>query len=87
MSGNPMHSWKLGLVCMHSASRCGAFSRRTGLPCKSPAMTNGRCRMHGGNATGRPRVHGRYGQKEVKIRRALTDALRELQTLIKRGGG
>ncbi len=38
--GNPM-----------SAPRCGAKTR-SGTPCKSPAMANGRCRMHGGTSTG-----------------------------------
>ena len=33
---------------MHLSPRCGAYARRTGNYCKSPAMTNGRCRMHGG---------------------------------------
>ena len=53
------------------APRCGAKTRQ-GCPCKSPAMKNGRCRMHGGASTGprtpegRARIaaartkHGRY---------------------------
>jgi hypothetical protein len=34
------------------APRCGAKTRgaRGGRPCKSPAMPNGRCRMHGGKS-------------------------------------
>lgn len=32
---------------------CGAKTRN-GLPCKSPSMQNGRCRMHGGKSTGAP---------------------------------
>jgi len=31
--------------------RCGARTRR-GSPCQSPAMPNGRCRMHGGKSPG-----------------------------------
>lgn len=32
---------------------CGAKSRRNNyLPCRQPAMKNGRCRMHGGKSTG-----------------------------------
>lgn len=27
---------------------CGATSKRTGFPCRQPAMKNGRCRLHGG---------------------------------------
>ena len=33
------------------APRCGAKTRR-GSSCMSPAMKNGRCRMHGGKSTG-----------------------------------
>ncbi|HME20311.1 MAG TPA: HGGxSTG domain-containing protein [Acetobacteraceae bacterium] len=60
-SGNP-----------HAALRCGARNR-AGEPCRAPAMSNGRCRCHGGKSTG-PRtqaglqrlraahtVHGFYG--------------------------
>ena len=35
----------------NSAPRCGAKTRQ-GKPCNSPAMRNGRCRMHGGASTG-----------------------------------
>jgi len=37
------------------ASQCGAHSRRTGKPCRQPAMPDGRCRMHGGKSTGDPK--------------------------------
>ncbi|WP_369411525.1 HGGxSTG domain-containing protein [Polynucleobacter finlandensis] len=40
---------------MHCSPRCGAHARTTGKPCKSPAMPNGRCRMHGGRT---PIKHG-----------------------------
>ena len=33
------------------APRCGAKTRR-GTPCQCPAMSNGRCRLHGGLSTG-----------------------------------
>ena len=35
----------------NSAPRCGAKTR-AGSPCQSPAMKNGRCRMHGGKCRG-----------------------------------
>jgi hypothetical protein len=35
----------------NAAPRCGARTR-AGSPCRSPAMPNGRCRMHGGKSTG-----------------------------------
>jgi hypothetical protein len=37
----------------HKAPRCGAHSRRTGLPCRAPAVRGKqRCRLHGGKSTG-----------------------------------
>lgn len=41
--------------------QCGA-KKRDGEPCKTLAMANGRCRMHGGKA-GRPVESGRYSLK------------------------
>jgi hypothetical protein len=41
------------------APRCGAKARTTGCPCQAPAMPNGRCRMHGGLATGPRTPEGR----------------------------
>ena len=38
--------------------QCGAKTR-SGALCPTPAMPNGRCKMHGGKA-GRPITHGRY---------------------------
>lgn len=35
-------------------SRCATRTRR-GIPCQSPAMPNGRCRMHGGLSPGAPK--------------------------------
>ena len=40
------------------APRCGAKTR-LGCPCKSPAMANGRCRMHGGASTGPNTAEGK----------------------------
>ena len=69
-----------------SAPRCGARTR-SGAPCRQPAMTNGRCRMHGGESTGPCTAgglarlslartkHGNYG-KEMRALRGLIRALR-----------
>ena len=46
---NPMHPFAAALA----AARCGARTR-SAAPCKSPAMPNGRCRMHGGRSPGAP---------------------------------
>ena len=72
--GNPMHK-------AHAAPRCGAYARTTGKPCKAPAMTNGRCRMHGGKA-GRPATHGRYTKAARAERRQIRELLRGLRAML-----
>jgi len=65
---------------MHRAKRCGARTR-TGKPCRSPAMSNGRCRMHGGPSPGAPKgnknafKHGRYGADAIARRQGLSRLL------------
>lgn len=61
--------------------RCGAHCRTTNAPCKSAAMANGRCRMHGGKSTGRPVTHGQR-TKEAKVnRQTVKGVLAQLDTL------
>jgi hypothetical protein len=68
------------LALAQACPRCGARTR-AGLPCKAPAMRNGRCYRHGGPSTG-PRtpeglqrivkartVHGAYGAEMRELRR------------------
>jgi hypothetical protein len=75
------------------APRCGARTRSGG-PCKSAGMRNGRCRMHGGASTG-PRTpeglarskraawkHGRYSAEALAARRSARAAIRALRTLL-----
>ena len=38
---------------------CGAYARSTGEPCKAKALTNGRCKNHGGLSTGPKTPEGR----------------------------
>jgi hypothetical protein len=70
------------------AARCGARTRR-GTQCQSPAMSNGRCRLHGGLSTG-PRTaegierirravtrHGRYTKAAKQEQRRARNLLRE----------
>ena len=79
-----------------NAPRCGARARRTGAPCRQPAMANGRCRMHGGKSTG-PRTaeglerlraartrHGAYTAEALALRRHLAGLLRRARALIQR---
>jgi hypothetical protein len=55
MTDNPMQS-------AHDAPRCGAKSKRTGQPCRSPAVTGHRvCRMHGaGGGAPEGKVNGKF---------------------------
>lgn len=61
--------------------RCGA-KKRDGTPCQTPAMANGRCRMHGGaslrGAESPTLKHGRYSPY-------LKDALKEKLTTAQGG--
>ncbi len=65
------------------APRCGARCKRTGLPCKAPAMVNGRCRMHGGKSTGAPKgnqnalKHGAYTAEFMEKRKKVQLLIRE----------
>ncbi len=72
--------WRITLPLAQSCPRCGARTRSGG-ECKSPAMPNGRCRLHGGPSTG-PRTaeglermrrantrHGRYSEENVRLMR------------------
>ncbi len=58
----------------HMSPRCGARTRKR-TPCQSPAMANGRCRLHGGKSPGAPQgnrnawKHGRYSAKAIEERR------------------
>jgi len=66
---------------MHQAKRCRARTRR-GTECQSPAMKNGRCRMHGGASTGAPKgnknalKHGHYTSEAIARRRAISLLIR-----------
>jgi hypothetical protein len=75
MRNNPMH------LPMHQAPRCLARTRR-GSACQSPAMKNGRCRMHGGPSPGAPRrnrnafKHGLYTADAIRRRRQIAQLVR-----------
>ena len=71
-----------------AAPRCGAKTRG-GNSCMSPAMKNGRCRMHGGSSTG-PRTpeglersrkarwkHGRFSRAALETRKTMRLLLQE----------
>jgi len=53
---------------MRQKTKCGAHARSTGLPCQAKALTNGRCKHHGGLST---------GPKTLEGRRAISQATRK----------
>jgi hypothetical protein len=77
-----------------NAPRCGAKTR-AGTPCRSAAMPNGRCRMHGGPSTGAKTAegieriraartkHGRYSAASIAARRQARQAIREIRALLR----
>jgi hypothetical protein len=77
---------------MHLSPRCGARTR-AGTSCRSPAMANGRCRMHGGKAPGAPPGnshafrHGRYSAQAVAERRKLMALVRDMKGLVEQADG
>jgi len=81
LSINLMHS----SLAMHQSTRCGAKTRRK-TPCQSPAMPNGRCRMHGGKSPGAPTgmdngnyKHGQQTTEKLQERQQVRQLLKDLQ--------
>ena len=68
------------------ARRCGAMTR-SGSPCKSYGLSNGRCRMHGGTNPGAPKgnrnawKHGLKSAESLRMRALLRAMQRDLQRL------
>jgi uncharacterized protein YjcR len=79
---NPM------LLDMHQARRCGARTRK-GTPCQSPAMANGRCRMHGGPSPGAPKgnknalKHGYYSAEAIARRESISLLISAMKSSVK----
>jgi hypothetical protein len=57
--------------------------------CQSPAMPNGRCRLHGGKSPGAPKgntnafKHGRYSAEAIEARRKIAALLRTMRTVVR----
>lgn len=76
------------------APRCGACTRQ-GFACRSPAMPNGRCRMHGGASTGAqtpegrerarraPLIHGRRSAEHIALRQGMRAAVVQLRDMVR----
>ena len=55
-------------------ARCEAYARTTGNPCQAKAMTNGRCKNHGGMSTGPKTPEGRLAISQATRKRMATGA-------------
>ena len=79
---NPMQS----RLPMHMSPRCGARTRN-GSRSRSPAMPNGRCRLHGGLSPGAPKgnrnafKHGRYTAEAISSRCEIAALIRAMRAL------
>jgi len=62
---------------------CGAHARTTGKPCRQPAMTNGRCRIHGGKSTGRPISTGLHTKEAKGLQKQVSQMIREMKLILK----
>ncbi len=65
--------WRAMLALARSCPRCGARTR-AGPPCRQAAMSNGRCRMHGGLSTGPRTADGLARIRKARIRTGLYSA-------------
>jgi len=60
------------------------------MPCQSPAMPNGRCRMHGGKSPGAPKgnqnalKHGRYSAEAIVMRKLIRQLLSDARETVGR---
>lgn len=86
---NPMDpDWQTALAAAEAAPRCRAHAKRTGEPCRAPALTGWRvCRMHGaggGHKAGPSHPswkHGMRAREWAETRRMMNDLVREAREL------
>lgn len=81
---------------LRKVRKCGAQAKRTGQPCRAPAMANGRCRLHGGKCRGpvtpegleRSRKanwkHGFYSKESIAEKRRVKNLLKKTKELLRR---
>ena len=58
---------------MKYKNTCGAYARSTGKPCQAKALTNGRCKNHGGMSTGPRTPEGRKAIAEATRQRMASE--------------
>ena len=71
-------------------ARCEAYARTTGNPCQAKALTNGRCKNHGGMSTGPKTPEGRQAiAQSTRQRMASGGRIRVLEGFYRwlEGGG
>ena len=61
---------------------CGAKTRTTNKPCQGSAMSNGRCRFHGGKSTGRPITTGKWTKEAIHQKDEVNLLIRQAKALI-----
>jgi len=59
---------------MKQKIKCGAYARTTGNPCQAKALTNGRCKNHGGMSTGPKTPEGRLAISKATRQRMASGA-------------
>lgn len=81
---NPMHR-------ANAAPRCGATAKRTGQPCRAPAVTGWRvCRVHGAGGGQPPGpahpnwCHGERSRAAMELRAMVNRLARECRDLLSR---
>ena len=92
--GQPQGAWlKNGnRVCdLQLLPRCGAKAKSRNLePCNQPAMSNGRCRFHGGKGSGPPLGnqnafrHGMHTSEMKEQKKQLSKLLKEAKEMMGR---
>ena len=63
---------------MKRKQNCGAYARSTGNPCQAKALTNGRCKNHGGMSTGPKTLEGRKSIAEATRQRMAKGQLKRV---------
>jgi hypothetical protein len=70
------------LAQMNDAPCCGAKTR-AGSPCRCPAMSNGKCRIHGGLSPGAPRGAANGNYRDGYWTREAVDERKFVRSLVK----
>lgn len=61
---------------MRQKVKCGAYARSTGQPCQAKALTNGKCKNHGGCSSGAKTPEGRKAIADATRQRMMAPELR-----------